>query len=101
MPKLAAEARAERRQRFVDAAWRCAAQMGYRDMTVDEICAEAGQSKGAFYIYFPHKQSLLLALLDDDASHLDRLITELDQQGSSSIDRLRRFTRGGLQRHQQ
>jgi AcrR family transcriptional regulator len=100
VPKLAAAARAERKQRFIAAAWRCVAQMGYRDMTVDEICAEAGQSKGAFYIYFPHKQSLLLALLDDDASHLDRLIAELDQHGSSSVDRLRRFTQAALQRNE-
>jgi AcrR family transcriptional regulator len=100
MPKLAAEARAERRQRFVEAAWRCAARMGFRDMTVDDVCAEAGQSKGAFYVYFPHKQSLLLALVDDDASHLDHLIAELDRRGTSSVDRLRRFTRAALERHQ-
>jgi TetR/AcrR family transcriptional regulator, repressor for uid operon len=100
MPKLAAEARAERRQRFVDAAWRCAAREGYRDMTVDDVCAEAGLSKGAFYIYFPHKQSLLLALLEDDASYLDRLIEDLDEHGTSSVDRLRRFTRVALQRHE-
>lgn len=100
MPKLAAEARAERRQRFIDAAWRCAARMGYRDMTVDDVCAEAGLSKGAFYLYFPHKQSLLVALLADDASHLDQLIADLDRRGSSSVDRLRRFTRVALERHE-
>jgi AcrR family transcriptional regulator len=100
VPKLAAATRAERRQRFIDAAWRCAARKGYRDMSVDDVCAEAGLSKGAFYIYFPHKQSLLLALLEDDASYLDQLIKELDRHGASSVDRLRRFTRAALQRHE-
>ncbi|MGH7876565.1 MAG: TetR/AcrR family transcriptional regulator, partial [Candidatus Dormibacteraceae bacterium] len=67
MPKLAAATRAERRTQLIQAAWRCAARKGYRDMTVDDVCTEAGVSKGAFYGYFHQKQDLLVALLDDDA----------------------------------
>ena len=72
MPKLLPETRIERRQELIDAAWRCAARRGFRDVTVDDVCSEARVSKGAFYGYFEQKQDLLLALLDDDAAALDR-----------------------------
>ena len=75
MPKLRPETRIERRQLLIDAAWRCAAVRGFGDLTVDDVCAEAGVSKGAFYGYFEHKQDLLLALLEDDSAALD---AELD-----------------------
>jgi AcrR family transcriptional regulator len=100
MPKLEEAARLERRQHFVDSAWRCAARKGYRDMTVDDVCAEAGLSKGAFYGYFENKQSLLLALLEDDARTLDEVIERLGAGRLSSVERLRRFTREMLERGQ-
>lgn len=98
MPKLEEAARLQRRQHFIDAAWRCAARKGYRDMTVDDVCTEAGLSKGAFYGYFEHKQSLLLALLEDDARTLDEVIDRLGAEPLSSVERLRRFTRRMLER---
>ncbi|MFZ0214924.1 MAG: TetR/AcrR family transcriptional regulator [Candidatus Dormiibacterota bacterium] len=98
MPRLKEDARHERRQRLIDAAWRCAARQGYRDMTVDDVCLEAGASKGAFYVYFQNKQDLLLALLDDDAAQVDRKIEELEGRSLSQAERLRRFTRWMLER---
>lgn len=67
--------------------------MGYRDLTVDDICAEAAVSKGAFYGYFESKQDLLLALLDEDAAGLDHLLEGLDQQSISNVERVRSFAR--------
>lgn len=98
MPRLKEEERIERRQRLLDAAWRCAARKGYRDITVDDVCAEADASKGAFYVYFETKQDLLLALLDDDASQVTAQIEELERQSLSQGERLRRFTRWMLER---
>lgn len=83
MPKLRPETRVERRQELVEAAWRCAAVRGFGDLTVDDVCAEAGVSKGAFYGYFEQKHDLLLALLDDDAAALDDELTRITS-GSSS-----------------
>jgi AcrR family transcriptional regulator len=54
MPRIGVvEERAQRRQRFIDAAWRCASRMGFHDMTVDDVCMKVRASKGAFYGYFP------------------------------------------------
>lgn len=67
-------------------------------MTVDDVCAEADASKGAFYVSFESKHDLLLALLDDDAAQVDRRIEELERQTLTQLERLRRFTRWMLER---
>jgi AcrR family transcriptional regulator len=98
VPRMSLVARTERRQQILDATWRCAAHKGFRAMSVDEICAEAGLSKGAFYGYFDSKQELLLALLTDDAAALDGIVERLESASVPSIDRLRQFVRAMLGR---
>ncbi|MDQ6726251.1 MAG: TetR/AcrR family transcriptional regulator [Actinomycetota bacterium] len=97
MPKLAAEAKEQRRRRLVDAAWRCVARGGYRTLRVDDVCAEAGLSKGAFYTYFDHKHDLLLALLDDDAEGMTELVADAGSQ-SGGVEQIRRFVAGLVER---
>jgi TetR/AcrR family transcriptional repressor of uid operon len=91
VPKLSAAVRTSRRQHLINAGWRCLARTGYADLTVDDICREAKTSKGAFYVYFPHKEALLLALLEDDADRLSRRMKELSEVESSAARRLRAF----------
>lgn len=98
MPRMSELARTERRQQILDATWRCATHKGFRAMSVDEICAEAGLSKGAFYGYFDSKQALLLALLTEDAAALDQIVERLESGTLSSVDRLRQFVRAMLAR---
>jgi len=97
MPKLRPEVRSERRQAILDAAWRCAARSRFGEMTVDDVCAEAGLSKGAFYGYFESKDALLTGLLDDDAEALDRMLAEIGSGEQSGVERLRRFARAMLE----
>ena len=97
MPKINAETRADRRQRLVDAAWRRVAAAGYHETTVDDVCAEAGVSKGAFYGYFDTKQDLFLALLDEETDALDRVARELANSDVSGAERMRGFTRAMLE----
>ncbi|HTX93244.1 MAG TPA: TetR/AcrR family transcriptional regulator [Anaerolineales bacterium] len=54
----------ETRGRILDAAVRKFAIAGYDAASVDDICAEAGVSKGAFYHHFPSKQAVFLALMN-------------------------------------
>lgn len=93
MPKISDAARTERRQQLVDAGWRCAGRMGYRDMTVDDVCAEAGVSKGSFYSYFSSKQDLLVALLHEDEAGLDAALDDLARRELTNVARLRSFAR--------
>ena len=53
----------ETRGRILDAAVKKFAIAGYDAASVDEICGEAGVSKGAFYHHFPSKQAVFLALM--------------------------------------
>lgn len=98
MPRLADAAKSERRQQLVDAAWRCLEHRGFQSLTVDDVCAEAGVSKGAFYTYFDQKQELLLALLDDEAAGIQEIMYELQRAHMSGVERLRRFARAMLER---
>jgi TetR/AcrR family transcriptional regulator, repressor for uid operon len=98
MPRIDDATRDERRQRFIAAAWRCAARKGFRDTTVDDVCAEVGASKGAFYGYFDSKRALLLALLEDDAAELDDVMLALDRRSLTAVECLRRFTKAMLDR---
>ncbi|MGH2595739.1 MAG: TetR/AcrR family transcriptional regulator [Actinomycetota bacterium] len=97
MPRLAEETKLERRQRLIEAAWRCVASQPFQSLTVDDICFEAGVSKGAFYVYFQEKQDLLLALLDDEGEGLESVLEDLEASGSRGTDRLSALTRAMLE----
>lgn len=98
MPRIGLERKNQRRQQIVDAAWRCATRMGFRDMTVDDVCTEARLSKGAFYGYFSQKRDLLLALFQDDGRLLDELIADLERRFPNRRERLRQYTQAVLAR---
>lgn len=98
MPRLAPETKIERRQQLVEAARRCLTHRSFRSLTVDDVCAEAGVSKGAFYGYFDQKQDLLLALLDHEDAAMRDLMHRLQEAHLSGVERLRRFTRAMVER---
>lgn len=70
-------------------------------MTVDDVCAEANLSKGAFYGYFDQKRDLLVALLEDDASDLEAILEQQDASSSSTLAKLRAYTRAVLKRSEE
>ena len=62
------------------AAGRHAALSGMKKTSVDELCAEAGISKGAFYSFYPSKEHLFLTVMErwQEDKFYDRL--GLDEQ---------------------
>lgn len=58
----------------MDSAIKLFSNNGYNKASVDEICGEAGISKGAFYHHFRSKQELFLALLDGWLQAIDDAI---------------------------
>ena len=64
----------ETRTKIVESAIKLFSSRGYNAASVDDICAEAGISKGAFYHHFESKQALFLALLDSWLQTIDHAI---------------------------
>src|SRR5512143_1204352 len=64
----------ETRGRIMEAAIKLFSERGFYAASVDDICAEAGVSKGAFYHHFESKQGLFLALLDGWLKTVDNAI---------------------------
>src|SRR5512136_2605561 len=79
MPQQRAE---ETRGRILDAAVRKFAIAGYDAASVDDICADAGVSKGAFYHHFPTKQAVFLALLEGWLGTVDQGLDALRQSST-------------------
>jgi AcrR family transcriptional regulator len=98
MPKLSDSARAERKQRLVDAAWHCLSSQSFASLTVDDVCTQAGQSKGSFYGYFASKNELLRALLEDDSARLNQVMEELERKLSEPLERIRGFAQAMVAR---
>jgi len=61
----------ETRAHLLDAAQKQFSISGYDAASVDDICKEAGVSKGAFYHHFPSKQAVFLALFEDWLTTVD------------------------------
>lgn len=58
------------RENLLHAATRLMLERGFNGTTVDEICAAAGTTKGAFFHHFPNKEELGLATLDRYAERI-------------------------------
>jgi AcrR family transcriptional regulator len=64
----------ETRTRILEAAVKQFSVQGYNTTSVDNICDQAGVSKGAFYHHFKTKQDVFLALLDGWLQTFDQAI---------------------------
>src|SRR5687768_3276911 len=76
MPKLSRAKLEERRQHILRAAAACFDRQGFHRTTIADVRREAGVSTGAIYTYFPNKEAIIRAMLED-AQHTRR--AQLDQ----------------------
>lgn len=98
VPKIGEQRRAARREQFLEAAREIARGRGFRGITVDEVCAAAGLSKGAFYVHFNSKQALLTAILETEIAEVEALLADLADGERSYPDRIREFVRVMVER---
>jgi AcrR family transcriptional regulator len=96
VPKLLESTREQRRLQLLEAAWRCIAKQGFRDLTVDDVCADAGLSKGAFYSHFVSKEALLMGLIAEDATAVGRVAEDPATRRLSPVQSLRKVTESML-----
>ncbi len=68
MPRVSAAQLESRRQRILAGARACFARHGYEGATVRRLEEEIGLSRGAIFHHFRDKESLFLAVAEDDAA---------------------------------
>jgi AcrR family transcriptional regulator len=86
-----------RRSEILDQAFALFLSRGYDHTSLNDIIAEAGISKGAFYHYFPSKEALLAALADRFARKtLAELEDVLNDRELDPLERLNAFLAKGM-----
>lgn len=87
MAKISEKAQATRK-RILEAAAQVFASKGYHEARVDDIVEESNSSKGSVYFYFPGKQQMFLALVDQFANLLQRRLAEAMAQEEDGVCRV-------------
>jgi TetR/AcrR family transcriptional repressor of uid operon len=85
MPRIRPETAERRRRKILDAAHRAFNTYGI-NVSIEQICAEAGISKGNFYGYFENKDAVILAIAEVTREQIDAL-AEL-RTADQLVDRL-------------
>lgn len=70
------------RRRVLDAAAQCFTRNGFHATSMHEICAAAGMSPGALYRYFPSKEAIIIAIVEEERGARVALFEELDRSPS-------------------
>jgi len=83
---------AARRDEFIDAGQKLIQTRGYEQFSIEDLLAETGASKGAFYHYFDSKQALLSAIVDRlvDAA-FERVGTVVDDDSLTAVEKFRGY----------
>jgi len=88
------KAHASRRDEFIDAGQMLIQTRGYEQFSIEDLLAEVGASKGAFYHYFDSKQALLEAIVDRIAeTAVATVAVVVEDDRLSAIDKFRGYFR--------
>jgi AcrR family transcriptional regulator len=68
--------RAETRANLIEAAFRVFADKGFGQVRIDDVCAAAGYTRGAFYSNFDSLEELFFTLYDESARLIAGQVTE-------------------------
>jgi TetR/AcrR family transcriptional regulator len=80
-PKPATRIQQRNRQAILEAALQVFSARGFRGSTIDRIAERAGLSKPNLLYYFPSKQAIYLAVLEDTLEEWLQPLRELDPKG--------------------
>jgi AcrR family transcriptional regulator len=86
------QTKAANRAAILDAARRVFSEVGYGAATVRDIVRETDLATGTFYNYFPDKESVLHALLDEAAEEIRSRVREARKTSTT----LQEFVEGGF-----
>ena len=96
------DASIDTRQRLLDSAQALIYASSYHQVGVQQICDHAGVRKGSFYHFFPSKQKLALAVLDQTHALMqDALINKAFAPDLPPLARIERFFASLYDFHQQ
>lgn len=76
MPRVSQDHLDARRRQILDGARMCFARHGYEGATVRKLEETIGLSRGAIFHHFRDKETLFLALAEDDASRMADVVAE-------------------------
>ena len=93
-PKVSEEYVESRKRDILDAAAACFARAGLHRATMDDICTQAGLSKGAVYGYFKSKDDIVSALKVESVQRDAAIIRSPTQSGRPG-GRVLSHVRGG------
>ena len=83
---------AETRERLLGATVRLILRQGYSSTTIDDICAEAGLTKGAFFHHFANKEAIGRAAVEWWGNFGTALYAEAwKDEGRDPLEQLRHF----------
>lgn len=86
---LVPRTRPESKAKLVDAAVRVIREKGYEATTVDDVCAAAGLTKGAFFHHFDSKEALALAAAERFGQRADGLFASAPHRAAADpLERL-------------
>ncbi|MDX6602961.1 MAG: hypothetical protein QOF13_2163 [Solirubrobacterales bacterium] len=80
---------AVQRERLLAAMLRATAQLGYREVSVQEVLERAGVSRPTFYEHFENKEDCFLAAFDNAAARLRKRLETAAEDGEGWRERLR------------
>lgn len=77
------------RERLLAAMLRATAQLGYRELSVQDVLERAGVSRPTFYEHFENKEACFLAAFDTAAARLRERLETAAEDGETWRERLR------------
>src|SRR5438105_7622492 len=80
--------KAQTHRQLLEAAARVFARKGYRAASVDDVAAEAGFTKGAFYSNFDSKEDVFAALVEDRSRNWTMSVASAYATGGSLAERM-------------